>query len=198
MFVQVIQGHTDDAEGVRRQEDRWRDELMSGASAFLGSTTGVTADGIYLAIVRFENEDAARRNAEDPLHSGWWEETEKYLSDVTVRESSDVELFSGGGSDDAGFVQVMEGQIHDLVRAREIEAEAIEAMQQHRPDVIGSVRVLYDDGGFTEAIYFTSEAEARAGEQKEMPEGGPGMEDWASVVRVDRFLDLTDPWLLSP
>ena len=198
MFAQVIEGRTDDVEGVRRQEERWRDELMSGVAGFLGSTTGVTSDGTYIAIVRFENEAAARRNADDPMHSGWWEETEKYLFDIKVHESSDVELSFGGGSDAAGFVQVMQGQIHDLARLRELEQAATKDVEQRRPDVIGSARILFDDGGFTESIYFTSEAEAREGEQKGMPEDSGPMDEWEAVVRVDRYLDLTDPWLLSP
>ena len=40
MFVQVIKGRTSDADGLRRQDERWRAELRSGAKGFLGSTFG--------------------------------------------------------------------------------------------------------------------------------------------------------------
>ena len=34
MFVQVIKGRTEDAVGLRRQLDRWRDEVRPGAIGF--------------------------------------------------------------------------------------------------------------------------------------------------------------------
>ena len=51
MFVQVISGRVRDAEQLRTRMDRWIAELSPNAEGWLGSTTGVTADGIeaYLA-----------------------------------------------------------------------------------------------------------------------------------------------------
>jgi hypothetical protein len=65
-----------------------------------------------------------------------------------------------------------------------------------RPDVIGSVRALYGDGEYTDFVYFTSEAEAREGE-KRMAEAGD-MSGWEEVISVDRYFDITEPWLYSP
>ena len=42
-------------------------------------------------------------------------------------------------------------------------------MRALRPDILGSVSVGHEDGKWTMVIYFTSEAEAREGEAKEMP-----------------------------
>ena len=42
--------------------------------------------------------------------------------------------------------------------------------QDYRPDVLGSLMALHGEDAWTMAIYFTSEADARAGEQKEPPE----------------------------
>ena len=61
MFVQVIQGRTSDAQGLRAAVDRWHEELAPGAEGWLGSTGGVTEDGRAIAVVRFETEEAARR-----------------------------------------------------------------------------------------------------------------------------------------
>jgi hypothetical protein len=69
-----------------------------------------------------------------------------------------------------------------------------------RPDIIASVAVGHEGGGYTMAIYFTSEAEAREGERKEPPpEIKAQMEEMAALsVGEPEFFDLTQPWLYSP
>jgi hypothetical protein len=200
VFVQVIQGRTDDAAGLRRQVERWDQELRPGATGWLGSTFGVTADGEAIGIARFESAEAAARNSDRPEQGEWWTETEKLFSGpVAFHDSSDVDVFLAGGSDAAGFVQVMQGRVTDLARARALEAKATETMPTVRPDVIGSVRARYGDGEFTEVVYFTSEAEARAGEAKPMSdEDATEFADWQDVVKVDRWYDLTEPWFSGP
>ena len=42
MFIQVITGKVTDADGFRRQDQKWNDELRPGATGFLGSTAGTT------------------------------------------------------------------------------------------------------------------------------------------------------------
>lgn len=72
-------------------------------------------------------------------------------------------------------------------------------LAQQRPDVMGSVRAVYGDGEFSEFIYFSSEAEARAGEKQELPpEAAEIMAEMDKVMTIDRFIDITDPWLYSP
>jgi hypothetical protein len=66
VFVQVIQGQVADAAKVRAALDRWVQELAPKASGWLGSTAGVTEDGRFVALARFESEEAARRNSQRP------------------------------------------------------------------------------------------------------------------------------------
>lgn len=200
MFVQIIQGKIGDPEGLRRQEERWRDELMPGATGFLGSTSGVTAGGEMISVVRFESAAAAAANSARPEQGVWWAETEKmFAGPVSFHDSEDVDVFLGGGSDDAGFVQVMQGRISDVARARRFEAEAMSQIEKHRPDLIGSIRALYGEAEFTEVAYFTSEAAAREGESKPMPaDAEASFKEWQSIVQVERWLDLTDPRFMSP
>jgi hypothetical protein len=54
VFVQVIRGQVDDAAAVRAAMDRWAAELAPGAIGWLGSTAGVTEDGRFIALARFE------------------------------------------------------------------------------------------------------------------------------------------------
>ena len=98
--------------------------------------------------------------------------------------------------DDAGFVQVMQGHIKDKAKAEAMfsrSADAEKVLGAARPDVIGEVVAIHDDGdGYTDVVYFSSEAEARANEKKEMPaEAQAMMEEFESALVVDDYLDLT-------
>ena len=201
MFVQVIQGQVDDAAKVQAAMDRWAQELAPGASGWLGSTAGVTEDGRFIALARFESEEAARRNSDRPEQDRWWSETSQlFTGQASFRDSNDVTVDLAGEPDDAGFVQVMQGQGSDPDRARELMAEDSDQWAAFRPDVIGSVAVGHEGGAYTMAMYFTSEAEAREGERKEPPpELKAQMEEMAALnVGEPEFFDLKDPWLYSP
>lgn len=199
MFIQVITAKVVDEEGLNRQVDRWEAEIRPGAEGFLGSTSGVTEDGRLVVLARFESEEPAQRNSERPEQASWWADTEKMLQDVTFQNSEKVVVMGGGGSNDAGFVQIMRGRILDAAKMEELQgrmSEFEEAMSSHRPDVIGDVTVTHADGTYTDAIYFRSEAEARANENKEMPEEMKAMfEEWMSAATVEEYLDLKQPRL---
>jgi hypothetical protein len=63
VFVQVIQGQVSDPAALRAALDRWLQELAPGATGWLDSTSGVTEDGRFIAVVRFESAEAAKRNS---------------------------------------------------------------------------------------------------------------------------------------
>jgi hypothetical protein len=200
VFVQVIQGRVGDAGQLRARMDQWVRDLSGGAIGWLGSTAGVTADGTGIAVARFESADAARRNSERPEQGQWWAQTAKVFDgDVTFHDCSEVHLFGRGGSDDAGFVQVMQGRYTDPARAVELLQRSEQPLRELRPDVIGGELCLHGDGGFTQAVYFTSEAEARAGENTQPPPEVQAWLDEEAAMTTDLvFYDLTDPWLHSP
>lgn len=198
MFVQVIQGRTHDAAWLRRQFERWHDELGPGATGFLGTTGGVAEDGTAVFLARFETEEAARANSDRPEQGAWWNETAKYFDgEVAFRDCREVDVTLAGGSDDAGFVQVMQGEVSDKARLAELEAEFMPRLTELRPDVIGSVRA-WDGDHFVDAIYFTSESAARAGEASMADATGPDMAEFGSLIQDLTFIDLKDPWLRSP
>jgi hypothetical protein len=201
MFAQVIQGRTSDAEGLRAALDRWLQDVRPGAIGWLGSTVGITDDGTFVALARFESAEAAARNAERPEQSRWWEETSRLFDgDVSFRDSEDVTVELQGDPDRAGFVQVMQGRVTDAARAKEVMAQIPgDVMAAHRPDLLGSVVIGHEDGAWTQVLYFTSEAEAREGERKEPP---PEMQNVMGEmgklsVGETTFLDLREPLLQS-
>ncbi|MDP1806699.1 MAG: hypothetical protein Q8K72_16090 [Acidimicrobiales bacterium] len=199
MFVQVMEGRVGDVEGLRAQVDRWRAELAPGANGFLGTTAGVTGDGNVIALVRFESEEAARANSDRPEQGEWWAATSGlYEGDVTFTDCPDADTFGAGGSDDAGFVQVIKGRA-DRAALASIAAETDEILQRTRPDVLGGIVAWPGDGTFIQTVYFTSEAEARANEKRE-PATDEEREAWermSSLMQMDAFIDISEPWLHS-
>ncbi|MGE5763419.1 MAG: hypothetical protein ACM3ZF_05960 [Mycobacterium leprae] len=186
---------------MRAALERWVKELAPGASAWLGSTAGVTDDGRFIGLARFESEEAARRNSERPEQDRWWAETSKLFSgEVSFRDSTAVLVDVVDDPDEAGFVQVIQGRSSDPVRARELMGQGSSDWAAFRPDVIGSVLVEHDEGAYTMALYFTSEEEAREGERKEPPPDIKAQMDEMDALSVGEpeFFDLRQPWLHSP
>jgi hypothetical protein len=202
MFAQVIQGRTSDAEGLSAALDRWVRDLAPGSIGWLGSTGGVTDDGRFVAVVRFESADAAARNSQRPEQSAWWEETQRLFDgEVTFRDSEDVTVDLQGDPERAGFVQIMQGKVTDPDRAKALMAEMnTEAMAAMRPDVLGSVSIGHEGGDWTQVIYFSSEAEAREGEKKEPPPEMQAVMDEMMKMSAGPpdFFDLREPALHSP
>lgn len=196
MFVQVIEGRVSDREGLRRQMDKWMTDLRPGASGFLGSTAGVTEDGKGIAFARFESAAAARANSDRPEQGAWWNETANcYSGDVSFTDSEDTESFLGGGSNDAGFVQIMRGTA-DRDELHAMDAVFEQVAGSWRPDLMGVFRVWTGPTSYLDIGYFTSEAEARVGEKKEPPpELAEQMGRFEELMQDVEFIDLKDPWL---
>jgi hypothetical protein len=195
MFVQVIKGHTSDAAGLQRQGQRWIDEVRPGAVGYLGGTSGIADDGTFVALARFQDEHSARANSERSEQHSWWEETVRLFdAEPTFRESSDVTTLFGGGSDNAGFVQVMEGIVTDRAKAEAFETpEMLDQLHAARPDLLGGVRVWFPDNSFVEAAYFTSEDDARKGEASS-DFAGP-QQEYTELFGDVTFVDLRVPQL---
>ena len=91
-------------------------------------------------VVRFESEEAARRNSERPEQDQWWTETEKLFDGgATFADSTDVTVDVQGDPDEAGFVQIMQGRGTDPDRAKQLMAEDSDKWAAFRPEMIGSV-----------------------------------------------------------
>jgi hypothetical protein len=199
MFIQVIEGTTNDANALHERLDIWERDLRPGATGYLGSTGGCTSAGDCIMVVRFESREAAERNSARPEQTAWWEETAKcFDGPVTFHDTEDVQVMTHGELDEAHFVQVMEGHVSDHDRALALESDADPMLAELRPELLGSVMAMYDEDGFTQVAYFTSEEDARRGERQEMPDDAASlMAEWEQAMKIDRYLDITEPWLAS-
>ena len=199
MFIQIIQGRCRDTDTVHQLLDEWRDTMGGTAPGWLGGTYGITDDGQFVGVVRFESREAAARNSARPEQGEWWSRMEQcFDGDVTFHDCDDAMVFLDGGSDDAGFVQVVQGRLSDPDRFRHFMAEPMDMLHEQRPEIIGGTIAIEPDGWFTETVAFRSEDEARTGEARDMPE--PMRVQWAEQMDAMsdvRYLDLHHPWFAS-
>lgn len=196
MFIQVMQGRCTDPDKLHTQLDAWHRTLEAGAPGFLGGTYGITDDDEFVAVVRFDSRETAMANSSRPEQGVWWEETARcFDGDVDFHDCDDVHLLLGGGSDSAGFVQVIQGRIADQEKFRMLVDAPMDHLQQQRPEILGGTIAVGRDGFFTQTIAFTTEAEARAGEKKEMPPEMAEMMATMDAAMTDlTFHDLRQPW----
>ena len=199
MFIQVIQGRCTDADALHRQMDRWRDELEPGASGWLGGTYGVTDDGEFVGVVRFDSKEAAERNSGRPEQGAWWAETSKLFDgEVTFHDCEEVTMMLDGGRDDAGFVQVIQGRLTDAEKFRHAMGQPMDDMRQMRPEIIGGTVAIDENGFFTQTMAFTTEDAAREGERQTPPADAQKMMDEMSSAMSDvSYHDLHHPWFAS-
>jgi hypothetical protein len=166
MFVQIIQGTVTDADALQRSVERWRNEIKPGARGYLGSTGGVTPDGRGITMVRFESEADAQGNSDRAEQGAWWNEASKaFGDDVTFHNCTEIESLLGGGTDAAGFVQVLQGRTKDQAQMRSTGLAIQDELHAVRPDILGVVVAFHGDGGFSQFLYFSSEEAARTGEK---------------------------------
>lgn len=201
MFMQVISGQVSDRRAVHSALDRWSEELAPGAPGWLGSTAGVTADGRFIAVARFESAAQAKRNSDRPEQDQWWTEMSKLFDgEVTFEDTDDAIVDLVGDPDKAGFVQLMRGKGTDPKRARELMGAHSKEWREFRPEMLGSIGGQYEGGRYAMAMYFTSEAAAREGERKEPPAALKADIDELNALGAGapEFYDLTEPWLYGP
>ena len=195
MFIQVMQGKTSQRDQLRALAEAWRDEGGADAVGYLGGTYGVTDGGDFLGVIRFASKDEAMANSARP-ETGAFAERMGALMDgpVQFHDCGDVTTFLDGGSDEAGFVQVISGHLDDPTRAKEMLADTGD-LREMRPEIIGGTFAISDDGNYFQTVYFTDEASARKGEQTEPPEEVRA--ELESMMAGATFYDLTTPWFTS-
>ncbi|WP_460717008.1 hypothetical protein [Nocardioides ginsengisegetis] len=195
MFIQIIEGKCTRQDELRELASKWRDEAGRGAVGWLGGTYGFTDDDRFVGVVRFESREAAEANSRRPEQSQWAEKMMAIMDGpVEFHDCNDVTLMMDGGSDSAGFVQIIRGRIDDPSKLKELMGDT-DMLHEMRPEILGATLAIEEDGTFTETIAFTDEASARKGERLEPPEEVRSVLD--SVMAGATFYDLHHPWFES-
>jgi hypothetical protein len=197
VFIQMVQGRCSRQDEMRALVDDWCGS-MADRPGWLGGTYGFTDDDRFVGVVRFDSSSAcleAAGMAEAPM---WWAGAEALFDgSCEIHESEDVSMMLDGGSDSAGFVQVMRGRVGDADKFRHFmtDAEMTSMLHQARPEIIGATLAMETDGTFVETIAFTDEDSARRGEQTEMPADLAA--DFQSAMSDVEYIDLHHPWFAT-
>lgn len=197
MFIQMVQGTCTREDEMHSLVDGWC-ATMSERPGWLGGTYGFTDDNRFVGVVRYDSEQSCRENCMRDDAGAWWAQAETLFDGAPeIHQSEDVTMMLDGGSDNAGFVQVMRGRMLDADKFRHFssDTEMTNMLHQARPEIIGATLLFEPDGSFTETISFTDETTARVGEKQEMP---ADMEmDWQSTIADVEYLDLHHPWFAT-
>ena len=195
MFIQVLQAPCTRQDEVRDHAMTWRSELGEGATGWLGGTFGFTDDNMFLGVVRFDSKESAMANAARPEQTAWAEKMASLMDGpVEYHDCEDVTMFMDGGSDQAGFVQIIRGKMADPTPLRDMLADTSD-LHAMRPEIIGGTLAIEADGTYTETIAFTDEESARKGEQIEPPADVRDALEQAMASAT--FYDLHHPWFES-
>lgn len=199
MFIQIIQGKCTRPDELRSLLQTWHRDLSAGATGWLGATYGFADDDMFLGVVRFESREAAAANSERPEQGEWAKKLLAVMDGpVEFHDCADVSLMLDGGSDSAGFVQVIRGRVADPSGLKSLLADA-DMLHEVRPEIIGATLGLEEDGTFTETVAFTDEASARDGERRmypEMPEDR--RQALESAMAGASYWDIHEPWFDAP
>jgi hypothetical protein len=196
VFIQIIQGKCTRQQELHEHLDTWRNELGPAAEGWLGGTYGFTDDDMFMGIVRFESREAAMANSGKPEQDAWASRMmELFDGPVEFHDCDDVTLMMEGGSDDAGFVQVIRGKVDDVDRLRSMMTADTDSLHRMRPEILGGTLAVEPDGTFTETIAFSSEEAARRGETLEPPAEIRSELEYAMAGA--QYYDLHHPWFAS-
>jgi hypothetical protein len=196
VFIQVMQGKCTRPDEMRALSQEWVEQSGPGADGWLGGTYGFTDDDTFFGVIRFTDRDSAMANSARPETSAFAERMGAlFEGSVEFHDCDDVTLLFDGGSDEAGFVQVIRGKVDDPARLRAVMTNPAQALREMRPDILGGTLAIEPDGTFTETIAFTDEESARSGETAEPPADVAGELAWA--MQGATFYDLRHPWFES-
>jgi hypothetical protein len=196
VFIQVIQGKCTRHDELRAMAEEWREELGGGAEGWLGGTYGFTDDDHFIGVVRFDSREAAMANSARPEQTAWAEKMMGLMDGpVEFHDCDDTMMFLDGGSDQAGFVQVICGKVDDPSRIKAMLADTT-TLHEMRPEIIGGTLAIEDDGSFIETVSFRDEDAARQGEKMEPP--AEVREELGAMMAGASFYDLHHPWFESP
>jgi hypothetical protein len=158
--------------------------LRVGARA---GVAGLTAAGEWWGVLRHPAEATA------PAPNGAF--VACFLDPPEVLDYPDPQVrLAGSPAPGAGFIQIMRARVSDRAGWSAADEVAVPLFAAARPDFLGTLRVWQDDL-LTVVDSFSSEAEARAGEQRGATAAEQVAYDaWFGYLSAIEWHDLTAPW----
>ena len=151
-----------------------------------------------MAVVRFESREAAAANSARPEQGAWWQKMQEcFEGEVTFHDCDDVTMFLGGGSDDAGFVQIIQGRLDDADRFREFMSQPMDTLHEARPEILGGTIAIEPDGTFTQTWRSPPRPRPERASQGDARGHVRASRARCSVMEDVTYLDLRHPWFAS-
>lgn len=200
MWIRIARGKTAEPAKLKALVETFTTDPEGLPAGSLGVTFGFAKDGTAVVSSRFESKAAGEAWFSSDQFKARLEKITALGTEITDEfRSDDVVVFGKGGSDDAGFVQVMTGNTSDRAKYEQISNTLDEFLTKERPDVIGGITAFGDNGRYFDVVYFTNEADARVGEKKELSAGAQEILGQLESITSDvEFIDLTDVVTASP
>lgn len=193
--VVFVRAPAPDSAEVRRAWDEWRAALADDPDAgWRGSAAGVTAAEELVGMVR---TGPGVDPATSPAARTAWEGLVAALGGPpAVEATADVSVVGDASASGAGFVQFMRARVADRGRLEELEAAITDDFAALRPDFLAGIRAWTAPDRLMVVDFFSSEAEARAGEARPLPAGlRASFEEWLGLLDEVEWFDLPHPWV---
>jgi hypothetical protein len=198
MFVLKVEARTTQPDALRKHVLTFPAEVGRHATGWLGNTAGVSPDGDFILLMRFESEEAAWITMDLPENTRWWEICGQHLdTKPAFIGSTDVTGILSGGSDEAAAVRVIRGRASQGFRDSLQQLGAIP--RDERTDVIGGIVAWHDEDQFTEVLYLKSKDFTTS--RQPATAAAPFrrlLDDHDASIQGASVLDLKEPWLMSP
>lgn len=197
MFARFVQGPVADPEALGRLWRQWREALAADVDGWIDAAGGITAEGAFVAVMRFASPEAAQP-ALLALDARRAEAAPCFAREPVILHSDDATAARDGPIRDAGFVQLMLSTVTDPPTVERIERDVADVFAAWRPDELAAHRVWLPDGRRLSVDYFTSEAEARANQQREPPpELVEAYPEWMARHADLEWFELSQPWIAA-
>lgn len=155
MFVQVVTGRPLAHQTALQAWHNWLKEVGSRLPGWLGGTSGISPDGKFIALLRFEAITAGVFTSERPGEDKWWADVTRCFAEAPiVVDSSEVDVAMTGSPEEASSVQFVLARTRNPARVRRLNARLKPLVARHHPDVIGNIVAWHSNGDMTEAVYF--------------------------------------------
>jgi hypothetical protein len=198
MFVFTVECRTTAADIAHEHVRRWHADVEARAVGWLGNTAGVSTDGDFIMLLRFESEEAAYITSDLPEYEQWWRTFASFLDTKPVfKGSTSVMGILSGGSDDATAVRITKGH-SEATRLRDSIRRLESLTPEERATIIGGIVAWHDRDRFTEALYLTSQDLPRFRQRRTARTPLSRFLDDHEAIILDRSeMDLYRPWLVS-
>ena len=199
MFLLTVEGRTGTPDALHEDVLNWPGEVGRSAVGWLGNTAGVSNDGDFVLLMRFESEEAAWITSDLPEQGRWWQTCAEHLdTKPAITGSTTVIGILDGGSDDAAAVRIRRGSAV-LNRYRRSLRQLETLPPAERAAVIGGIVAWHDGDRFTEALYLTSRDFAQVRQLGTSPTPlGRFIDGLEASILDAKVIELDEPWLISP